>query len=167
MVFKYAQSADAVQEEFIYNDVHFANILTQKYNNQFFRRFVKYTAFTIHKAGSAATVSGSLSLHYPLTLHALASRSLPADCILSIGQQVFDSISQVHSIDYSISDIKPSNLFIRSDGHIYASQTMVGTRPWMHLICSSIPRNTCLKIYCHVACVRKLSGFVAAWFMQS
>ena len=118
MVFKYAQSADAVQEEFINKDVHFTNILTQKYNNQLPPGLVNYTSFSIHKSDSAGTVSGSLSPHFPLTLHSLTSRPLPADYLLSVGHQVLDSINIVHSIDYSINDIKPSNLFIQSNGHV-------------------------------------------------
>lgn len=117
MVFKYAQSTDAKQEELVLKDSRFTNILKTKLN-YFPEGLVHYEEFSIKKANNGATLIGTLSPHYSMTLHSLSARPLPSNYVLSLGQQVLDVINKVHSVDFSINDIKPSNIFITSTGKV-------------------------------------------------
>ena len=117
-VFEYAQTADVTEEQFIMKDVQFTEVLSQQCN-PFPEGFVHYSSFTIEKSGSTGSITGSISRHYALTLQSLSTRPLPASYVLNVGQQVLNGINKVHSLDYSINDIKPANLYIHSNGKIH------------------------------------------------
>lgn len=53
-----------------------------------------------------------------MTLRSLIATPLPCKYILRVGEQVLDAIHLVHSAGYSVNDIKPSNLFLDSDGAV-------------------------------------------------
>jgi serine/threonine protein kinase len=113
-VFKFPQSEDVDCMKLILKDVEFSNIIKNHYGQV--KGFVYYSLLSVPRA-DRESITGSISPHYCLTLHALTS-PLPYTFVRKTGERLLEVISKVSDIGYSINDVKPENIYLDSAGNV-------------------------------------------------
>jgi serine/threonine protein kinase len=115
-VFKYPlDRTDESQKSSILCDISFSELLTERAGGKPLVGIVPYTRFEIVANGS--TVFGSLSPIYVMSLNELHA-PLPKKFILNLCNRVLTALDFIHLQGWIVGDIKPSNLFLASNGDI-------------------------------------------------
>jgi hypothetical protein len=118
-VFKYPQDpgVSSLGLQSIRRDVDVSRIICNSFGEHAHRGFVLYSPFILVRS-DGSQMEGNISFYYPMTLAKL-STPLPLADVIFWGRQIFSAIKKLHSIKYSINDLKPNNLYLDNDGNCY------------------------------------------------
>ena len=115
-IFKYPLDlTNHIQVDSVMRDVAFSEMLRGESGENIFPGLVQYYRFQCTTNG--LTVAGSISPIYVMSLNEL-NAPLPKNMILNMCQRIRTALDVIHHHGWIVGDIKPSNLFIASNGEI-------------------------------------------------